>query len=70
VDEAIADSVGMGGLPDQIVAAFDRHLAGDEGEGAFGAILAEPGLTDAGGADQEQLATLGDPALAGALVRK
>jgi hypothetical protein len=49
------------GLPDQVVRAFDRHLAGDEGRGALGEGLAEPGLADAGGAGQEQVATLGNP---------
>jgi hypothetical protein len=65
VDEAIADSVGMGGLPDQVVPAFDRHLAGDKGRCALGESLAESELAGADGADQEQVATLGDPGASG-----
>src|ERR1700675_2569980 len=53
------------GLPDQVVRAFDRQLAGNEGRGALDEGLAEPGLADAGGADQEQVAMLGDPGAGG-----
>jgi hypothetical protein len=39
VDEAVADGVGQGGLPDRLVPLLDGELAGDERRGALVAVL-------------------------------
>src|SRR3972149_3124416 len=42
VQQAIADRVGLVGIPDDAVPVLDRRLAGDEGRASLAAILGHP----------------------------